>query len=71
MRRVGACGGDDQGEFLAQIHYLHQAGESIHLPQVEAWAAYENNLWRNGATPYVDAIELIDYIPSSEEGMEE
>lgn len=71
LRRVLARGAHEQREFLAQIHYLHQAGESIHLPQVEAWAAYENNLWRNGATPYVDAIELIDYIPSSEEGMEE
>ena len=71
LRRVLARGAHEQREFLAQVHYLQQAGESIRLPQVEAWAAYEKNLWLNGATPYVDAIELIDYIPSGEEGMEE
>lgn len=71
LRRVLARGAHEQREFLAQVHYLQQAGESIRLPQVEAWAAYEKNLWLNGATPYVDAIELIDYIPSGEEGMDE
>lgn len=71
LRRVLARGAHEQREFLAQVHYLQQAGESIRLPQIEAWAAYEKNLWLNGATPYVDAIELIDYIPSGEEGMEE
>lgn len=71
LRRVLARGAHEQREFLAQVHYLQQASESIRLPQVEAWAAYEKNLWLNGATPYVDAIELIDYIPSGEEGMDE
>lgn len=71
LRRVLARGAHEQHEFLAQIRYLHQSGEFVRLPQVKAWTAYEKSLWLNGATPYIDAIELLDYIPSDEEGMEE
>lgn len=66
LRRVLSRGEHEQQQFLAQLRYLGQAGEHIHLPRVPAWQDYEANLWFNGQTPYVDAIELMDYVVPEE-----
>ena len=40
------------------------------LPHVAGWDKYEETLWDHTSgkyrTPYVDAIEIIDYIPPKE-----
>lgn len=69
LRRVLARGAHEQREFLAQLHYLGQSGEAMRLPQVAAWKPYEESLWKQGRTPYIDVIELLDYIPA-EKGVE-
>lgn len=69
LRRVLARGAHEQREFLAQLRYLGQSGEAMRLPQVEAWKPYEESLWHRGRTPYIDVIELLDYIPA-EKGAE-
>lgn len=69
LRRVLARGAHEQREFLAQLRYLGQSGEAMRLPQVEAWKPYEESLWHQGRTPYIDVIELLDYIPA-EKGAE-
>ena len=69
LRRVLARGAHEQREFLAQLRYLGQSGEAMRLPQVAAWKPYEESLWHQGRTPYIDVIELLDYIPA-EKGAE-
>lgn len=66
LRRILARGEHEQKQFMAQLHYLNQSGTAMRLPQVPAWQAYEENLWADGRTPYVDAIELMDYIVPEE-----
>ena len=39
----------------------------MRLPSVSAWQPYEETLWAEGRTPYVDAIELMDYTLADEE----
>ncbi|MFV0636960.1 Cas10/Cmr2 second palm domain-containing protein [Mitsuokella sp. WILCCON 0060] len=67
LRRVLARGAHEQREFLVQFKYLQQSGEAMRLPQVAAWKPYEENLWEHGRTPYVDVIELLDYVPAAKE----
>ena len=69
LRRVLARGAHEQREFLAQLRYLGQSCEAMRLPQVAAWKPYEESLWHQGRTPYIDVIELLDYIPA-EKGAE-
>ena len=57
LRRVLSYGEHEQRQFMAQLRHLH-----MRLPDVPAWRAYEDVLWAEGRTPYVDAIELMDYI---------
>lgn len=49
--------------------FVQQLGNNkLSLPQVEAWKAYNDVLWHEGKTPYVDAIEMIDfYLPEGAE----
>lgn len=54
-----------QRQFMAQMLHLQQAGMNIRMPDVPAWKIYEENLWHNGRTPYVDAIEMADHIVTS------
>lgn len=63
LRHVLARGAHEQREFLVQLKYLQQYGETMRLPKVKAWEIYEENLWEQGKTPYVDVIELLDYVP--------
>lgn len=57
LRRVLAYGEHEQRQFMTQLRYL-----DMRLPDVPAWRAYEDNLWAAEQTPYIDAIELMDYI---------
>ena len=43
--------------FLEQLHYNGKK-----LPHVEGWESFAETLWYKQQTPYVDAIELMDYI---------
>ena len=55
----------DAQRFLTQLEKQGQ-----HLPHIEAWATYEQQehaLWHNSKTPYVDAIEMMDFIPEVQE----
>ena len=46
-------------EFIAQLKNMKYT-----LPKISVWEDFEKTLWKNGETPYVDVIELIDfYVP--------
>ena len=63
LRRVLIYSENEQRQFLAQLGYL-----GMRLPSVGAWCDYEDNLWgRDKRTPYMDAIELMDYVIEDEE----
>ena len=68
LRNVLHHGKDETARFLRQLKYQKQ-----NLPDIEDWKSYlneDNLLWsseKNSKTPYVDAIELMDfYIPEVE-----
>ena len=56
LRGVLQRGQDDATKFLQQLEHQQQ-----HLPDVPDWDNFKETLWHNGATPYVDAIELTDF----------
>ena len=65
LRGVLQHGKDDTAKFLSQLNHQNQS-----LPDVDAWnflKSEENLLWtteKDSRTPYVDAIELMDfYLP--------
>ena len=63
LRRVLIYSEHEQRQFLAQLGYL-----GMRLPSVGAWCDYEDNLWgKDKRTPYMDAVELMDYIIEDEE----
>lgn len=70
LRRVLSRGAHEQRQFLEQLRYLQNDGEPVSLPQVSAWKQFAHTLWnKNGkeqSTPYVDAIELMDFVPETE-----
>ena len=60
LRLVLQHGPAEINRFLTQLAHMKQD-----LPEVEAWEAYrqtENALWSGGETPYVDAIELMEFL---------
>ena len=67
LRRVLAYGEHEQWQFMAQLAHLRKSDPGMRLPSVPAWQAYEETLWAEGRTPYVDAIELMDYTLADEE----
>lgn len=63
MRTVLQLGEHDIFQYMEQLQHLNQT-----IPHIDGWDVYEKDLWYGTAgaseqTPYVDAIELIDYIP--------
>ena len=62
LRYVLAGDKQEQRQFMAQLEHLQKCGMDIRLPDVPAWKIYEKELWHNGRTPYVDAIEMADHI---------
>lgn len=54
LRGVLQRGEDDRNKFLQQL------GDKK-LPTISDWKIFEKTLWHNGKTPYVDAIELMDF----------
>lgn len=57
LRGILQRGKDDTAKFLRQLRYQNQD-----LPEVPDWNNFkENLLWHDGKTPYVDAIELMDF----------
>ena len=61
LRRVLAYGKHEQQQFMTQLGHLN-----LQLPDVPAWHAYAENLWEQERTPYMDAIELMDYVMDGE-----
>ncbi|MBR2214458.1 MAG: hypothetical protein IJ849_01710 [Selenomonadaceae bacterium] len=62
LRRVLAEDKSSAQKFLAQLSHLGQK-----LPAVYEWNVYaegDNALWSGGKTPYVDAIEMMDFLPT-------
>ena len=57
LRGIIQRGEDDAAKFLRQLRY-----QGRDLPEVPDWDNFKKNLlWHDGATPYVDAIELMDF----------
>ena len=56
LRGILQRGQDDAKKFLQHLERQQQ-----HLPDVPDWDNFLETLWHNGATPYVDAIELMDF----------
>ena len=57
LRSVLQRGEDDTQNFLRQLEYQGQR-----LPKVSDWEKFEGKrLWHKGQTPYIDAIELMDF----------
>lgn len=56
LRGVLQRGQDDAKKFLRQLHHQKQD-----LPTVPGWEDFKANLWHDDTTPYVDAIELMDF----------
>ena len=64
LRAVLAAGRHEHAQFMAQYHRLIASGGAMRLPEIAAWSLYRESLWQEGRTPYVDAIEMIDfYVP--------
>ena len=64
LRVVLAAGRHEHAQFMAQYHRLIASGGAMRLPEIAAWSSYRESLWQEGRTPYVDAIEMIDfYVP--------
>lgn len=61
LRRVLAYGKHEQQQFMTQLRHM-----GLHLPDVPTWRAYAENLWEQEHTPYMDAIELMDYVMDGE-----
>ena len=66
MRRILADSKHKHIQFMQQLKYLirNNSGGKMSFPSISAWKPYEEELWYNKRTPYVDMIELIDfYVP--------
>ena len=64
LRAVLAADRHEHAQFMAQYHRLIASGGAMRLPEIAAWSLYRESLWQEGRTPYVDAIEMIDfYVP--------
>ena len=64
LRSVLAAGRHEHAQFMAQYRRLIASGGAMRLPEIAAWSSYRESLWQEGRTPYVDAIEMIDfYVP--------
>lgn len=67
LRRVLLYGEEAQRAFLTQLRHLQGSEAAMQLPDVPAWKEYEKTLWAEGRTPYMDAIELMDYVAAEGE----
>lgn len=64
LRAVLAAGRHEHEHFMAQYRRLTAGGAKMRLPEIAAWSPYRESLWQEGRTPYIDAIEMIDfYVP--------
>lgn len=57
LRRVLQLGDDTIDNYLQQLGHRGK-----NLPNIESWESYKENLWSGGETPYIDAIEIMDYL---------
>ncbi len=56
LRGILQRGTDETEKFLRQLRHQKQD-----LPDVKDWADFRATLWHDKQTPYVDAIELVDF----------
>ena len=57
LRDVIQHGGQHEWEKFRQR--LEERSDA--LPKIKAWSQYEDALWQNGKTPYIDVIEMLDF----------
>jgi hypothetical protein len=48
----------DLKKFMEQVRHRKDC-----LPEVKGWEQYAENLWYKQKTPYIDAIEMMDFLP--------
>ena len=58
MRQVLQESSHDCVKFMEQLQHMGYV-----LPDIPAWEKYQTRLWADGKTPFVDAIEMMDYMP--------
>ncbi len=56
LRDVISKSEDERGKFLRRLRESRGS-----LPDVPAWKDYKETLWKDGRTPYIDLIEMMDY----------
>ncbi len=56
LRDVIPKNADERGKFLRRLRE-----SKVGLPDVPAWKDYKETLWKDGRTPYIDLIEMMDY----------
>ena len=71
MRSVITRSEHERTKFIEQLGKLSTEKKPMQLPEVPAWTAYEKTLWYEDRTPYIDAIELIDYYEPEGAGSDE
>ena len=56
LRGILQRGEDEARKFLQQLDV-----QGKRLPHISDWKDFDNTFWYEGATPYIDAIELMDF----------
>lgn len=64
LRGVISKNEDERGKFLQRLRE-----SKVGLPNVPAWKDYKETLWKDGRTPYIDLIELLDYYEAEGESV--
>lgn len=57
LRRVLQLGDEALDNYMQQLG--HQGKD---LPDIDSWECYRENLWSGHKTPYIDAIEIMDFL---------
>ena len=68
MRFVLAKGRHDMIRFKEQLEKENKENKrKIQLPQIDKFAVYEDELWHENKTPYLDMIEMMDFVLPTKE----
>lgn len=62
LRRIIPRSRGERRTFTTQLKHLQMS-----MPEIAGWERYTTDLWADGQTPYIDAIEMMDYFWSREE----
>ena len=60
----------ERGRHDIELYKEQLEHDSLHLPKVRGWENYAEHLWHENnheyRTPYVDAVEMMDYVPGGD-----